>query len=411
MPNYTDNVNLRLITRPDEDNENFNTQTMLNDNWDKIDDAIGDLPGTLTEMGLSQYGSVADAVNKVYKGAGGWNVALIQESTTLQFPEYIDEDIHVLLFGAGGGAGGNYLTSNANVTAGGGGGHLEEFDATIDHTSAYTIVIGSAGANGVSSSSASSSVTDGETGGASTAFGHTANGGGGGQKIINSSSTGNGGSGGTGGGAGYYRSYSVAGKGGSGSYGGGGGGVYADSSSSGQEMANKSAGGAGGTYGGRGGDIKTTPTAGTKVSSLEMPLWMQLLTDIDTNYGLSGAVSSAVSGIFPHMSSSSYTGLNYMNGKAGGGYGGKGGIALQYADYGGGGGYFQDAEYSGGGGYGGIKGSYKSGMNGGGGFIGIAAAGGGGSYYNGNNAETIRKTNAQNGICVIFYRYKGGRPE
>ncbi len=46
---------------------------MLNDNWDKIDDAIGDLPGTLAEMGLSQYGSVADAVNKL-ADFGNWYV-------------------------------------------------------------------------------------------------------------------------------------------------------------------------------------------------------------------------------------------------------------------------------------------------------------------------------------------------
>ena len=68
MPNYTDNVGLRLITRPDEDNENFNTQTMLNDNWDKIDDAIGDLPGTLEEMGLSQFGSVAEGLGLIGRG-------------------------------------------------------------------------------------------------------------------------------------------------------------------------------------------------------------------------------------------------------------------------------------------------------------------------------------------------------
>ena len=119
-------------------------------------------------------------------GSGNWRIKFITDGT---FTPLVDMIIDVFLVGGGGG-------SNGTHPGGGGGGYTTtQKTITLSANTPYTIVVGLGGSPGIN-------------GGASSAFGYTANGG-------NKSTTYNGGAGGSGGGCGAHSDGCGGGSGGS----------------------------------------------------------------------------------------------------------------------------------------------------------------------------------------------------
>ena len=63
MASYTDNLNLLKKNPLTDGNDTFNIQTMLNENWDKIDEAIGDAAAQAQKMGLTGDLSIGASLN------------------------------------------------------------------------------------------------------------------------------------------------------------------------------------------------------------------------------------------------------------------------------------------------------------------------------------------------------------
>lgn len=66
MPKHTPNINLYKIDPSTDSNDTFNIDTALNDNWDKIDKAVGsikvDIPdASLTKKGISKLSNAIDS--------------------------------------------------------------------------------------------------------------------------------------------------------------------------------------------------------------------------------------------------------------------------------------------------------------------------------------------------------------
>ncbi len=374
-------------------NDTFNVETMLNQNWDKID-------------------NLADFIKSKYEML---EFRVFTTSQQVQFPDDIYPEVHVILFGAGGG-GANFTTTISDaefqVSVGGGSGHMVEADKTITPGESYPLVIGAGGLGGVQASGTGPNRDnhDGKDGGTTTFLGLSANGGSGGSVVDRC-----GGDGGSGGGIYAVSSKFVPGsgyeiKGGDGSYGGGGGACFV--AQDGGDAGAKATGGNGGQYGGGGGSVAewnittvsgkggtyggdgakkgTAAQAGTNVdnSSHKFSEWFIALSGKKTGTAPAGTASSA-------------------NRKSGGG-GGYGGGGSNYN--GGGGGYGSTGGHgdsngqkpSGGGGYGcNGKVSSNSYGHGGGGCLTHGASGGNGSGTRGGRSQS-----GDNGVCIVFWTRK-----
>lgn len=385
-------------------NDTFNIETMLNQNWDRIDN-------------LAQF--IKDEFELLEFRA-------FTSSQKVTFPEDIYETVYIILFGAGGGGAGCIYThsgASIQVLAGGGSGEMIEAEVEIVPGNSYDLVIGAGGTKGAYVDLGSSLPTDsnsGKDGGTTTFLGYTANGGKG-ASCKNMTA----GSGGSGGGINVYASYKSSGalfdpktiKGGDGSYGGGGavlftaadiiitgaairagnGGKYGGGggatllrNSSPIEVSN----GMGGTFGGAGGTYRTTGTVeaepGTPVDNTSSKFSEQFITASGKKTGTAqpGNPSICAGG--------------------GGGYGGDGGTGGGGGGYGCSGGQGNSNHASGGGGYGcngdGSTSTQKNGGFGGGGCL-TFGANGGSAYRSGFNYVA---TNGESGVALVFWKKKVG---
>lgn len=107
-------------------------------------------------------------------GHGNWRIKLLT-SGTLTFLSTLSKGIDVFLVGSG--AGGVSYVGTMVATASGGAGYTKtQKNVSVTKGTAYTITVGAGSA--AKSSSGSSGSTTGNAGGATSAFGYTANGGG-----------------------------------------------------------------------------------------------------------------------------------------------------------------------------------------------------------------------------------------
>lgn len=108
---------------------------------------------------------------------GNWRIKF-KSSGTLTFTSLGNARKGIDVFLVGGGAGGVYWSSTMAASAGGGAGYTKtQKNVAVTKGTAYTITIG-AGSAGKSSSGTGPGSTTGNAGGATSAFGYTANGGG-----------------------------------------------------------------------------------------------------------------------------------------------------------------------------------------------------------------------------------------
>lgn len=204
-------------------------------------------------------------------GSGNWRLKFLT-SGTLTLKNKITVDVFLV---GGGGSGGKTNSVQYGV-GGGGGGYTNTVKKVVLNPGQYTITVG---AGGASTTSGSPYYQNGNAGGASSAFGATANGGQGGQ-CGGYGQAGEGGAGGSGGGRGSHGNGAIGAGGSDGADGGnsggagqgtttrefgeasgelysGGGGTFRDS-----DYASSAGGAGGGGAGGRPGVAGTANTGG-----------------------------------------------------------------------------------------------------------------------------------------------------
>ena len=184
MTSYTPNLKLLKKNPSTDGNDTFNIETMLNDNWDKVDDAF----------------------KTVFKPT----IEIIEHSQNWTVPTGVKE-VLVFLIGGGGGGGGHFN----GYAGGGGGGYAATQIIKVTPGDVIPIIIGSGGSGAIVETQ---TATTNATARGASSFGNmlTCLGG---EAGISSTSTSNegtsgGGSGGAGGGGAYLSR--TAGTGGSG---------------------------------------------------------------------------------------------------------------------------------------------------------------------------------------------------
>lgn len=238
----------------------------------------------------------------------------------------------------GGGGGGGHTKSSGFPGGAGGSGHLIFGTLSVTPGQSIPVVIGAGGAV------ASTYTRNGNSGGATSFMGYTAQGGGGGGSYNSSSSPiTNGGDGGAGGGGGFLYSGMSGQHGGHGSFGGGGGcsgGIGGNGGTYGGGGAtNSGTSGTGGTYGGNGGKAGTS-TNNTLGSDYQgaMKMWNMAADYYKVKRPYPGSRRASTMGVI------GYTAGGGGLGSSGGGqaYGGGGGFLCNGGSltYGGGGGLF-----------------------------------------------------------------------
>ncbi|SMF72496.1 Phage tail fibre repeat-containing protein [Paenibacillus uliginis N3/975] len=96
MPTKTPNLDLYKVNGETDGNDTFNVDVVLNDNWDKIDAAVGnikvDIPdASLTEKGIVQLSNVTSGTRE--------NVAVTEKAVSdaaLQAKSYTDQQISLV---------------------------------------------------------------------------------------------------------------------------------------------------------------------------------------------------------------------------------------------------------------------------------------------------------------------------
>ena len=94
MASYTPNLNLLKKSPVTDGNDTFNVDTMLNENWDKIDEALGDPTEAAQKLGLTGDLSAAASLGvlatvgdlyvwrrTVVKGAAGYTLGPVETGT------------------------------------------------------------------------------------------------------------------------------------------------------------------------------------------------------------------------------------------------------------------------------------------------------------------------------------------